>query len=88
VIHEFGADQVDGRHPFASMIYANGKLSGTTQEGGRSGLGTVFSITIDHDNLEPVVYAFRGGLDGAKPHGLYSTSTACSLARPNTAGLK
>jgi uncharacterized repeat protein (TIGR03803 family) len=36
----------DGELPFADLVNVNGTLYGTTNGGGASGLGTVFSITL------------------------------------------
>jgi uncharacterized repeat protein (TIGR03803 family) len=47
------------------LLDVNGRLYGTTSEGGIFGLGTVFSITLS--GTEKVVYQFRGGRDGANP---------------------
>jgi uncharacterized repeat protein (TIGR03803 family) len=45
VLHSFNIS-VDGAFPYAALIEAtNGKLYGTTSEGGANGFGTVFSIT-------------------------------------------
>ena len=48
-----------------------GLLYGTTYQGGTSGNGTVYSVT--PGGTEHVVYAFKGGSDGAYP------TTACEL---------
>lgn len=69
VIHQFGASDgsgmPDGLQPSAKMIYAGGRLYGTTYWGGGHQLGTVFSITPSGE--ERVVYSFAGGLDGKNP---------------------
>ncbi len=61
----------DGGEPDSSVIQdAAGNLFGTTQFGGNDacpdgGCGTVFKIT--PDGKETVLYAFKGGSDGAVP---------------------
>jgi uncharacterized repeat protein (TIGR03803 family) len=63
----------DGAHPFGGLIFANGRLYGTTGNGGGtscfvgSGCGTVFSVT--PNGTEKVLYAFKAGTDGAVPVG-------------------
>ncbi|HSZ74946.1 MAG TPA: choice-of-anchor tandem repeat GloVer-containing protein, partial [Rhizomicrobium sp.] len=61
----------DGAAPEAGLIADSaGNLYGTTMEGGGAecsgyGCGTVFRLS--PDNTETVLYAFRGGSDGALP---------------------
>ena len=64
VIHSFGG-QGDGAVPFAGLTYLNGTLYGTTESGGTSNGGTVYSIT--PSGTETVLYGFMGGQDGAFP---------------------
>jgi uncharacterized repeat protein (TIGR03803 family) len=54
----------DGNHPEASLIDLNGKLYGTTYEGGAHGDGTVFSVDPE-TGAETVLYSFGGSPDGA-----------------------
>jgi uncharacterized repeat protein (TIGR03803 family) len=63
----------DGANPDSDLIDVNGTLYGTTfNQGGTGcngrGCGTVFSVT--PSGTEKVVYAFKGGTDGAQPSGL------------------
>ena len=59
-------DCVDGAAPTAGLIRdASGNLYGTTSSGGPSGNGTVFKL--DTNNVETVLYAFRGKGDGRAP---------------------
>ncbi|HLY03533.1 MAG TPA: choice-of-anchor tandem repeat GloVer-containing protein [Candidatus Cybelea sp.] len=67
VLYRFKANS-DGAHPYyAGLIEQNGKLYGTTYQGGAKGAGTVFwespSGGVDH-----VVYSFKGGADGQYPY--------------------
>jgi uncharacterized repeat protein (TIGR03803 family) len=69
VLHSFGKG-VDGQSPQASLILAaNGKLYGTTEEGGLFGVGTVFALTPGAHGqwTEKVVHSFGYGKDGARP---------------------
>lgn len=45
VIHKFGNRPGDAASPWASLVYVNGLLYGTTSGGGASGAGTGFSMT-------------------------------------------
>ena len=68
----------DGSAPLTGLVSLDGLLYGTTFEGGGAGCGdngcgTVFSIT--PEGAERVVYAFRGGTDGASPNDLIGKGT-------------
>lgn len=67
VIHNFGGtDSGDGKWPNANLLVARGNLFGTTEYGGKYGLGSVFKVTPSGD--ETVLYSFRGSPhDGAFP---------------------
>jgi uncharacterized repeat protein (TIGR03803 family) len=74
VLYSFGAQRSDGAHPQAGLIEVNGRLYGTTEEGGRSncangrGCGTVYSVTTA--GVESVLHHFHGtagGSDGERP---------------------
>jgi uncharacterized repeat protein (TIGR03803 family) len=74
VIYSFKGGS-DGEEPQSSLVDVGGTLYGTTQEGGGGGAnycgnppfgcGTVYSITTA--GVEKVLYAFKGGSDGASP---------------------
>jgi uncharacterized repeat protein (TIGR03803 family) len=67
VIHSF-ADGSDGADPGAALLYARGRLYGTTVGGGMGGgLGTVFTLN-PATGAELVLHAFSGG-DGEFLHG-------------------
>jgi uncharacterized repeat protein (TIGR03803 family) len=55
----------DGAKPFAGLTDFNGTLYGTTESGGTSGDGTVFTVSLA--GKEQVLYAFKGAPDGAVP---------------------
>lgn len=58
----------DGANPTAGLVNIKGTVYGTTYYGGgASNYGTVFSIT--PSGTEKVLYAFKGGTDGANPMG-------------------
>ncbi len=65
----------DGAYPRAGLIWFNGELYGTTEEGGDSdscldiGCGTVFKLTPTSSGpwILTVLYAFHGLSDGAYP---------------------
>jgi uncharacterized repeat protein (TIGR03803 family) len=69
----------DGSHPLGNLTLVNGKLYGTTGSGGGStmcdtsslsGCGTVFNLIPKGNAVsEKIVYAFKGGNDGALPLG-------------------
>lgn len=65
-IYSFVFGGNDGCVPSSSVIRdASGNLYGTTDFGGPANAGTVFKI--DHSGHESVLYAFKGGSDGAIP---------------------
>jgi uncharacterized repeat protein (TIGR03803 family) len=65
VIYRFAGGK-DGQNPVAGLIYENGLLYGTTQDGGPAEAGTVFSVN-PATSEEQVLYSFKGGKDGASP---------------------
>lgn len=76
-------DAAHGSHPNATLtLDKSGNLFGTTQYGGASNRGAVFSIAAD-SATETVLYSFSGMPDGAYPQGqltfngttLYGTTT-------------
>ena len=93
VIYSFAGGPGDGTNPYGGLIFdatANSgvkeeALYGTTQLGGTSGLGTVFSFELTPTfGVETVMHNFAGGPDGAYPeaelikHGQYLFSTTYS----------
>jgi uncharacterized repeat protein (TIGR03803 family) len=71
VLHSF-KDAPDGALPDADLTVLNGRLYGTTENGGSEcdgslECGTVFSITTG--GKERVLYSFKGGPDGRAPYG-------------------
>ncbi len=59
----------DGAYPKSPVLNVGGLLYGTTQYGGSSactgGCGTVFAVATS--GVETMLYAFKGGADGANP---------------------
>ena len=72
-LHSFVGGATDGAIPFAALVAgSDGNLYGTTTNGGSTGNGTVFKITLSSGvaTYNGVVYSFVGGLtDGANPYG-------------------
>ena len=86
ILHNFGGGSSDGANPDAALFQgSNGTLYGTTQAGGPSNVGTVFSMDPDGSGFT-VLHSFSGGSSGgAIPHGgviqgldgkLYGTTSA------------
>jgi uncharacterized repeat protein (TIGR03803 family) len=73
VLHSFTDDGgSDGAYPDAGVVIdGSGVLYGTTQGGGTTGYGTVFSLTPPSSPggawTETILYNFSGGSDGAHP---------------------
>lgn len=74
VLYSFKGENGDGANPMASLIFANGKLYGTTELGGTGscsnyssvvGCGIVFKVSTS--GTENVLYSFKGGKDGSGP---------------------
>jgi uncharacterized repeat protein (TIGR03803 family) len=66
VLHDFQAVGLgDGDEPYAGLTILDGKLYGTTEEGGKFIAGTVFEISVA--GKESVVHSFRNSPDGAVP---------------------
>ena len=68
VVYAFGTNGTrDGFNPPSNLIAVNGTLYGTTEGGGTSCCGTVFSIT--PDGTESLLYSFgtSGATDGSDP---------------------
>ncbi len=66
VIHHFEKN-ADGAEPYGGVIYENGMLYGTTQQGGAHGLGTVFAIDLA-TRAETVLHSFAEDGDGQSPN--------------------
>ncbi len=73
-VYEFKGSPKDGSFPVGDLTVVDGKLYGTTEQGGKYqcasgdyGCGTVFAVTTS--GTESVLHSFRGGADGANPNG-------------------
>jgi uncharacterized repeat protein (TIGR03803 family) len=69
ILHSFNSafPTLDGAHPYGALTVHKGLMYGTTQMGGASNLGTVFSIT--KTGTYTLVYSFKGGAtDGQSPN--------------------
>jgi uncharacterized repeat protein (TIGR03803 family) len=69
IIHRFKGSP-DGANPQTGLAELNGVLYGTTYSGGKracsGGCGVVYKIELGRERL---IYAFKGGTDGAHPKG-------------------
>ena len=66
ILYSFTGTNGDGAFPQAGLVLdTQGNLYGTTDSGGANGDGTVFQVTAT--GTESVLYAFKGGADGANP---------------------
>ena len=76
----------DGGNPFGRLLWdAAGNLYGTTSRGGTYYSGTVFKM--DLTGKETVLYAFKGGTDGAVPQvGLIRDATGNLYGTTNQGG--
>jgi uncharacterized repeat protein (TIGR03803 family) len=79
-VYDFGTNLNDGSSPTSAVIDVQGKLYGTTSEGGSAGRGTVFAVT--PQGTESVLFGFDGS-NGSEPNAdlknvrglLYGTTT-------------
>jgi uncharacterized repeat protein (TIGR03803 family) len=70
VLYRFAGPPNDGAMPVSGLLIDGGELFGTTSVGGASSNGTVFRLrpaTGGTGWTEEVLYAFKGGSDGAFP---------------------
>jgi uncharacterized repeat protein (TIGR03803 family) len=65
VVYSFKGS-ADGANPAAGLIDVHGTLYGTTQNGGSSGDGTIFSLN-PNGSGERVLHSFGAGRDGERP---------------------
>lgn len=66
VLYRFKAGN-DGAHPYYSgLLFNGGKFYGTTYQGGTTGSGTVYSMSLGGD--ETVIHSFKGDNDGKYPY--------------------
>ncbi len=66
VVHEFHYD-IDGAMPYCTLIESNGKIWGSTSQGGNGGViwrGNIFNMNTDGTGFTEV-YAFNSGLIGS-----------------------
>ncbi|HTS35336.1 MAG TPA: choice-of-anchor tandem repeat GloVer-containing protein [Candidatus Solibacter sp.] len=91
VIYSFNSNGIDGTQPSCSLVFDKaGNLYGTTNSGGKYGMGTVFELTprVGRSWKETILYNFRSPRDGQAPVGgvvfdasgnLYGTTTKGGL---------
>lgn len=91
IVYSFGSNSPgDALEPEAGLLYLNGKLYGTSYDGGGYGCagvgcGTIFEVSTS--GQEQVLYKFQGGADGSGPQSqltaiggvLYGTTTTGGL---------
>jgi uncharacterized repeat protein (TIGR03803 family) len=78
VLHSFGGPPKDGAYPGASLVRSpQGRLYGTTQNGGTYGFGTVFEL--GPGGKMTVLYSFADGADGGYPEAGLARDTAGNL---------
>jgi uncharacterized repeat protein (TIGR03803 family) len=71
ILHSFKGAPKDGQNPDGGLIYADGKLYGTTTGGGHSpcdpsqGCGTAFALTLS--GSETLLHSFGDSADGVAP---------------------
>ena len=83
VLHTFTG--TDGANPTAKLININGRLYGTTPNGGANGYGTVFSIT--QSGHLATVHNFAGyPKDGAYPEGALTNVNGTLYGKTNEGG--
>ena len=67
-LHSFTGIAPDGENPYASVIYQNGILYGTTYSGGNAGGGTLFEYNLT-TGINTTLHYFTGtGTDGLNPY--------------------
>jgi uncharacterized repeat protein (TIGR03803 family) len=87
IFHSFGSG-TDGANPVGRLVLSGLGLYGVTQNGGTSGFGTVFSLSLPTESgdsaSESVIYNFAGGSDGGNPTtGLATESNILYGTTPN-----
>jgi uncharacterized repeat protein (TIGR03803 family) len=92
LLHSFGSGSFDGRNPAAGLTALNGKLYGTTADGGANGAGTIYRLT--QGSIETVLHSFGTGPphDGSNPeagltlvkNALYGTTAGGGTAGQGT----
>lgn len=67
MLYKFKGPPYDGEPAYSSngLVAFNNVLYGTTTDGGTSGLGTVYAVTLS--GKETILHNFTGGPDGANP---------------------
>jgi uncharacterized repeat protein (TIGR03803 family) len=71
ILHSFAGYPKDGSYPVAGLsIDSAGNLYGTTYQGGKSNVGTVFKLTLSKGKYTfKTIHGFSGGDGGANPIG-------------------
>ena len=77
ILHTFLGPPSDGGGSQTGVIHNTGVIYGTTNSGGTSGNGTVYTVTLG--GKETVLHSFAGGKDGATPVGLLVLDTSLNI---------
>jgi len=85
VLHTFLDGPSDGANPIGSLTLSGSTLYGTTQLGGSSSSGTIFSINTSGTGFT-VLYTFTGGNDGSSPDGSLTLSGSTLYGMANAGG--
>ncbi len=91
ILHRFTNTGGDGALPESRLIYLDGKLYGSTAEGGEFDAGTVFEVD-PLSGKESILYNFTGAADGNGPFGnltflhnaLYGTTVSGGASNAGT----
>jgi len=68
ILHSFTPNGTDGYHPVGNLLFDNGKLYGTTGQGGVYNGGTVFELVPSKNGwTENILWNFGNGADGLEP---------------------
>jgi uncharacterized repeat protein (TIGR03803 family) len=68
LLHSFAGGASDGSNPRGSLLFSGATFYGMTQQGGDSGLGTVFQMNTDGSGYS-LLHEFAGGAsDGSNPY--------------------
>jgi uncharacterized repeat protein (TIGR03803 family) len=89
VLHAFPTSGNDGQNPYANLILDSaGNLYGSTEQGGSSGLGTVFQLSPSGSGwTENLLYNFEAGSDGVVPEGGLLLASGTLFGTASTGGL-
>jgi Bacterial Ig-like domain (group 3) len=86
VLYSFSGGS-DGARPSAPLVLGSaGQLFGTTQDGGASGKGTAFELSVSHGTYLKTLHPFSGSPNGAAPFAGLTTDSMGNLYGTTQAG--